>query len=203
MVHKDSSAGSQETRNDVTRHLSEWQNGDQGALNRLMPLVYQELRRIAARYLHSERPGHTLQTTEVVHEAYLRLVGETRMRWQGRTHFYAVSATLIRNILVDHARAQKAAKRGSGAVKLSLDEAFAVAVDNGAEVLAVDETLQALSKLDPQQARIVELRFFAGLTIEETAEALHISESTVKRDWILAKTWIYKNLSQSGEPRPM
>lgn len=203
MVHKNYHAESpvQQARDDVTRLLTDWQNGDQRALDRLMPLVYDELRRIAARHLHSERAGHTLQTTEVVHEAYLRLIDETRMRWQDRTHFFAVAATLIRNILVDHARAQKAAKRGSGAVKLSLDEAFAVAADNGPNILAVDEALQSLSKLDPQQARIVELRFFAGLTIQETAEALNISESTVKRDWVLAKAWIYKNLS--GDRRPV
>ncbi len=185
----------------MTQLLFDWQNGDPKALDRLMPLVYNELRRIAARFLHSERSGHTLQTTALVHEAYLRLVDENRMQWHGRSHFYGVAATLIRNILVDHARTQKAVKRGAGVSKLPLDEALAVPVDKGTDILAVDDALQALSKIDPQQSRIVELRFFAGLTIEETAEVLQISASTVKRDWILAKTWIYRALSQStGEP---
>jgi RNA polymerase sigma factor (TIGR02999 family) len=183
---------------DVTRLLADWQNGDQSALDRLMPLVYNELHRIAARYLHSERSGHTLQTTALVHEAYIRLVDETRIEWKGRAHFFGVTATLIRNILVDHARAQKAAKRGSGAVKIPVEEAFLVPVDNQADVLAVDDALQTLQKIDPQQARIVELRFFAGLTIEETAEVLNISPSTVKREWILAKTWIFRALWQTA-----
>ena len=183
---------------DVTRLLGEWQSGDRSALDRLIPLVYNELRRIAARYLHSERGGHTLQTTALVHEAYIRLVDENRMEWKGRTHFFGVAATLIRNILVDYARAQKAAKRGSGAARLPIEEAFAVPVDNQADILAVDDALQTLSKIDPQQARIVELRFFAGLTIEETGEVLNISPSTVKREWILAKTWIFRALSQTA-----
>ncbi len=199
MVHENHDAGSvKDESRDVTRLLSEWQAGDQSALDRLMPVVYSELRRIAARYLHSERTGHTLQTTALVHEAYLRLVDETRIQFQGRAHFFGVAATIIRNILVDHARTQKAAKRGGGVQKLSLEEAFAVPVDNKTDVLAVDDALHTLSKIDAQQGRIVELRFFAGLTIEETAEVLQISTSTVKRDWILAKTWIYRELSQAG-----
>lgn len=196
MVQQRHEAGSGDESRNVTRMLAEWQAGDRSALDRLMPLVYDELRRIAARYLHSERSGHTLQTTALVHEAYLRLVDETRIQWQGRAHFFGVAATLIRHILVDHARTQKAVKRGGAAQKVSLDEAFAIPVDNETDVLAVDDALQTLSKIDPQQGRIVELRFFAGLTIEETAEAMQISASTVKRDWILAKTWIYRELSQ-------
>jgi RNA polymerase sigma factor (TIGR02999 family) len=183
---------------DVTHLLAEWKHGDQTALDRLMPLVYNELRRIAARYLHSERSGHTLQTTALVHEAYLRLVDENRIEWQGRAHFFGVAATLIRNILVDHARARKAIKRGAGMTKLSLEEAFAVPGGEDADILAVDDALRELSQIDPRQAQIVELRFFAGLTIEETAEFLQISPSTIKRDWILAKTWIYRALSQPG-----
>lgn len=198
MVHQNREAdGPAQHGQDVTRLLADWQHGDQRALDRLMPLVYDELHRIAARHLHLERRGHTLQTTALVHEAYLRLVDETRICWQGRAHFFAVAATLIRNILVDHARGQKAAKRGGGAEKLPLEEAFAVPVDNAPGILAVDEALETLAKIDPQQSRIVELRFFAGLTIEETAEVLAISPSTVKRDWILAKAWIYRALSQS------
>lgn len=188
----------EEEPQDVTRLLKEWQNGNPGALDRLIPLVYQELRRIAARYMHSERAGHTLQTTALVHEAYLRLVDENRMGWQGRTQFFGVAATLIRNILVDHARSQKALKRGAGAVQLPLEEAMAVGVTSGPDILAVDDALAALSKIDPQQSRIVELRFFAGLTIEETADVLKISTSTVKRDWLLAKSWIYRALSNAN-----
>ena len=200
MVHENREAGSPADEiQDVTLLLTKWRNGDQSALDRLMPLVYGELHRIAGRYLHSERTGHTLQTTALVHEAYLRLVDETRIQWQGRAHFFGVAATLIRNILVDYARGQKAVKRGSGIGKLSLEEAFALQMaDESPDILAVDDALQALSKFDPQQGRIVELRFFAGLTIEETAEVLQISPSTVKRDWILAKTWIYRTLSQSA-----
>jgi RNA polymerase sigma factor (TIGR02999 family) len=197
LVHENHEAGSVPETRDVTRLLAEWQAGDQGALDRLMPLVYNELRRIAARYLHSEHKNHTLQTTALVHEAYLRLVDETRIQWQGRAHFFGVAATLIRNILVDYARTQKAAKRGGGAQKLALEEAFAVAADRETDLLAVDDALDGLSKIDPQQSRIVELRFYGGLTIEETAEVLRLSPSTVKRDWILAKTWIYRELSQS------
>jgi RNA polymerase sigma factor (TIGR02999 family) len=191
-----------ETRSDVTRDvtalLNRWQQGESTALDRLMPLVYNELRRIAARYLHSERSGHTLQTTALVHEAYLRLIDETHIQWQGRAHFFGVAATLIRNILVDHARANKALKRGGGAQKVSLDEAIAVA-GNEVDVLAVDDALSELVKIDAQQAKIVELRFFSGLTIEVTAEVLGISVSTVKRDWVLAKTWIYRTLSQPAD----
>jgi RNA polymerase sigma factor (TIGR02999 family) len=183
---------------DVTQILAQWERGDQGALERLVPLVYEELRRIAARYLRSERSSHTLQTTALVHEAYLRLVDENRIRWQSRAHFFGVAAKLIRNILVDHARTHNAAKRGAGAPMLQLEEAFAVSGEMDADIVAVDDALSALAKIDEQQARIVELRFFGGLTIEETAEALQISPATVKRDWILAKTWIYKELSQFG-----
>ena len=199
MVHENREMGSPAAEcAEVTRLLADWQNGDQGALDRLVPLVYDELRRIAARHLHAERPGHMLQTTALVHEAYLRLVDETRMQWHGREHFFAVAATLIRNILVDHARSEKAAKRGGGVGKLPLDEACAVPVDNAGAVLAVDDALAALAKIDAQQSRIVELRFFGGLTIEETADILRISPSTVKRDWILAKAWIYRELSRSS-----
>lgn len=182
---------------DVTRLLADWQNGDRSALDRLIPLLYNELRRIAARHLHSERSGHTLQTTALVHEAYLRLVDDTHVECNGRTHFLGIAASVIRQILVDHARTRNALKRGGGAAKLSLEEAFAVPIEKDPDVLVVDDALNTLSKIDPQQARIVELRFFAGLTIEKTAEVLHVSPSTVKRDWILAKAWIYRALSAS------
>jgi RNA polymerase sigma factor (TIGR02999 family) len=183
---------------DVTELLNRWQQGEAAALDGLMPLVYNELRRIAARYLHSERRGHTLQTTALVHEAYLRLIDETHIQWQGRAHFFGVAATLIRNILVDHARTNKALKRGGGANRVALDEALGLPAAGELDLLAIDEALNGLAKVDQQQARIVELRFFAGLSIVETAEVLGISASTVKRDWVLAKTWIYRALSQSA-----
>jgi RNA polymerase sigma factor (TIGR02999 family) len=182
---------------DVTQLLSQWRDGDRAALDRLMPLVYEELRTIAGRFLRRERPGHTLQSTALVHEAYVKLVDQNRSDWQSRAHFYGVAATIIRNILVDHARARNAMKRGGAQPALSLDEALAVPNSQDLDLVAVDDALLNLSRLDPQQARIVELRFFAGLTIEETAEVLGISESTVKRDWIVAKTWIYRTLSQT------
>jgi RNA polymerase sigma factor (TIGR02999 family) len=184
---------------DVTKLLAEWRAGDREALDRLMPLVYQELRSIAGRFLRNERPGHTLQSTALVHEAYVRLVDQTRSDWRSRAHFYGVAATIIRNILVDHARARQAAKRGGPAPALSLDEALQMPQKRGLDLVAIDDALLSLSRLDPQQSRIVELRFFGGLSIEETAEALGISPSTVKRDWILAKTWIFQELSKSGE----
>jgi RNA polymerase sigma factor (TIGR02999 family) len=183
---------------EVTALLNRWQQGESAALDGLMPLVYNELRRIAARYLHAERSDHTLQTTALVHEAYLRLVDETHIQWQGRAHFYGVAATLIRNILVDHARTHNALKRGAGANKVSMDHALAIAANNDVDLLALDDALRELARADAQQARIVELRFFAGLTIQETAEVLGISNSTVKRDWAMAKTWIYRALSQSA-----
>lgn len=184
---------------DVTELLAQWRSGDRAALDRLMPLVYQQLRSIAGRALRHERPGHTLQSTALVHEAYVRLVDQTRSDWRSRAHFYGVAATIIRNILVDHARARQAAKRGGPAAALSLDEAFQLPEKRGLDLIAIDDALLTLSRLDPQQSRIVELRFFGGLTIEETAEALGVSPSTVKRDWLLAKTWIFQELSKTGE----
>lgn len=180
---------------DVTQLLVQWKGGDRESLDRLIPLVYKELRLIAQRFLREEKPGHTLQSTALVHEAYLRLVDQSQMNWQNRAHFFGVAATIMRNILVDHARARQANKRGGPAPKLSLDEAVALPQKRDLELIAVDDALLNLSSFDPQQSRIVELRFFGGLTIEETSEVLGISESTVKRDWILAKTWIGRTLS--------
>jgi RNA polymerase sigma factor (TIGR02999 family) len=185
---------------DVTQLLVQWQGGDRKSLDRLIPLVYKELRLIAQRFLRQEKPGHTLQSTALVHEAYLRLVDQSRTNWQNRAHFFGVAATIIRNILVDHARARQASKRGGAMLTLSLDEAVALPRKRDLELIAVDDALLSLSSFDPQQSRIVELRFFGGLTIEETSEVLGISESTVKRDWILAKTWIVRTLSSSENP---
>lgn len=182
----------------MTQLLVQWKDGDRESLDRLIPLVYQELRTIAQRFLRNEKAGHTLQSTALVHEAYLRLVDQSRTNWQNRAHFFGVAATIIRNILVDHARARQASKRGGPMPALSLDEAIALSPKRDLELIAVDDALINLSRLDPQQSRIVELRFFGGLTIEETAEVLDISVSTVKRDWILAKTWIGRALSNTG-----
>jgi len=180
---------------DVTQLLASWSQGDRQALEELTPLVYAELRRLAGRYLRRERPGHTLQSTALVHEAYLRLVDQHSVQWQNRAHFFGVAAQLIRRILVDHARSHQAQKRGAAAVKLSLDEAIALPENQDLNLVALDEALEGLAKIDPQQSRIVELRFFTGLSIEETAEVLGISPATVKRDWTTAKAWLYRTLS--------
>jgi RNA polymerase sigma factor (TIGR02999 family) len=177
----------------------DWSNGDRSALEALMPLVYDELHRLASRYLSRERPGHTLQSTALVHEAYLRLIDQREVRWQNRSHFFGVAAQMIRRILVDHARSHQAAKRGAGAVKLSLDEAVAAAGQGrDVDLVALDDALNRLAQFDLQQGRIVELRFFAGLSIEETAEVLHISPATVKRDWVMAKAWLFREMT--GNP---
>lgn len=181
----------------VTRLLRDWSNGDQSALEQLTPLVYSELRRLAGRYLRKERPDHTLQSTALVHEAFIRLVDQRDVRWQNRAHFFGVAAQMIRRILVDHARGRHASKRGSGAPKLSLDEALATPERRDLDLIALDDALNSLAKIDPQQARIVELRFFTGLTVEETAEVLGISPATVKRDWVTAKAWLYRDISRA------
>lgn len=190
---------SDSARGEVTQLLTQWRSGDRTALDRLMPLVYNELRVIAARYLRKERAGHTLQSTALVNEAYIRLV-DSRADWQNRAHFFAVAARIIRGLLVDHARARLASKRGGASLSLSLDEAIAVPDNREVHIIAVDDALTSLSRMDKQQGRIVELRFFGGLTIEETSDVLQISPSTVKRDWILAKTWIVRELSNSQPP---
>jgi RNA polymerase sigma factor (TIGR02999 family) len=181
----------------VTQLLVEWQNGSQQALDRLMPLVYDELRTIASRYLSRESVGHTLQSTALVHEAYFRLVGQRRVQWQNRAHFFGIAAQMMRRILVDHARRQHRDKRGGPAPKLSLDEAIAVAApDADVDLLALDDALTALARIDPRGARIIELRFFSALTIEETAAVLDVSTGTVKRDWTAARAWLYREMRQ-------
>src|SRR6476646_247564 len=184
---------------DVTLLLESWSNGDRMAFEKLMPLVYDELHRLAQRYLRRERSDHTLQSTALVHEAYLKMVDQKNVRWQNRAHFFGVAAQSIRHILVDHARSHLAAKRGAGAAKLSLDEAIGVPEKREVDLLALDQALEGLAVLDPQQGRIVELRFFGGLSIEETAEVLHISPATVKRDWVMAKAWLYREMSGKAE----
>ncbi len=181
--------------NDVTGLLLSWRQGDAGALDRLVPLVYDELRRVARRHLRREPPGHSLQATALVHEVYLRLVDVDRMTLKSRTHFFAVAARLMRQILVDHARRKRAGKRGGGVTMMSLDEVSPAAQTSNVDVLALDQALDALSSFDIQQCRVVELRFFAGLNIDEAAEALGISTATVEREWAMAKAWLYQRLS--------
>jgi RNA polymerase sigma factor (TIGR02999 family) len=182
---------------DVTWLLAEWAGGDEGALDRLMPLVYQELRRIADRALGRERQGHTLQATALVHEAYLRLVQQHSAQFQNRAHFFAIASQVVRRILVDHARRRASIKRGAGEARVILD--MDVADDApSVDALALDEALERLASLDSQQARIVEMRFFGGLTVEETADVLKISPRTVKRDWSMARAWLRRELSGSS-----
>ena len=179
--------------NQVTELLVRWRSGDKAALDSLMPLVYTELRRIANRYLQGERSDHTLQSTALVHEAYLRLVDQN-VSWQNRAHFFGIAAQMMRRILVDHARSRSAAKRGDGACRVTLDEGLVALAERDLDLVALDAALTNLAKIDPQQAKIVELRFFAGLSIEDTSEALHISPATVKRDWAMAKAWLHREM---------
>jgi RNA polymerase sigma factor (TIGR02999 family) len=181
----------------ITQMLREWGDGKPEALDDLLPLVYDELHRQAARFLRKERAGHTLQTTALINEAYLKLIGRKDVNWQSRTHFFAVAAQAMRRILVDHARAKYSDKRGGSKIKLTLDEAIGLAAsERSIDLMALDEALTRLSKFDPQQARVVELRYFSGLSLEETAEALHISRATVARDWEAARAWLYRELTK-------
>jgi RNA polymerase sigma factor (TIGR02999 family) len=182
----------------VTQLLGRWRGGDREALDSLIPLVYNELRQIARHYLRNERAEHTLQSTALVHEAYVRLTNQELPDWQNRAHFFAVAAQLMRQILVDHARAYRAGKRGGGACNLALEDAEEKAQRVDVDVLALDDALKTLSVMDPQQSKVVELKFFGGLSIEDTAEVLGISSSTVKRDWITARAWLHRELDRTG-----
>jgi RNA polymerase sigma factor (TIGR02999 family) len=179
---------------DVSLLLRAWSEGDRGALEKITPIVYKELHRLARRYMRGERHGHSLQTTALVNEAYMRLVDYQRMQWQDRAHFFAVSAQLMRRILVEHAR-RRNLKRGAGVLHVSLDEAAVVAEDRAADLVALDEALNALERLDPRKVQVVEMRFFGGLSVEETAEVLQVSAATVMRDWSTAKAWLYRELT--------
>ncbi len=181
----------------ITQMLREWSDGNARALDNLLPLVYAELHRQAARFLRKERPGHTLQTTALINEAYLKLIDRRDVNWESRTHFFAVAANAMRQILVDYARAKHREKRGGDNLKVSLDEAMLVtAEEKGVDLIALDEALNKLSRFDAQQARVVELKYFSGLSLVETAEVLHISRATVARDWEAARAWLYRELTK-------
>ena len=182
----------------VTQLLIKWSSGDEESLKALIPLVYEELRRVARRYLRRERPDHTFQSAALVHEAYVRLVDQRDANWQNRSQFFGVAAQLMRRILVDYARRRSAARRGGGDTKLPLNEELASPGQPDLDVLAVDDALNTLAKLDPKQSRIVELRFFSGLSIEETAEVLGVSPATVKREWTIAKAWLYLQIAEGA-----
>jgi RNA polymerase sigma factor (TIGR02999 family) len=173
----------------------DWADGDQAALDKIMPLVYDELRRLAHRFMRREHPGHTLQTTALVDEAYLRLLNQTHTQWKNRAQFFSIAAQLMRRILVDHARSHLYAKRGGGARKVALDEVAVLSPERGADLIALDDALARLSSIDPRKCRIVELRYFIGLSVEETAELLGVSPITVKRDWLIAKAWLRREVS--------
>lgn len=181
---------------EITQLLVAWNQGDAAALEQLTPLVQGELHRLAKRYMAGERPGHLLQTTALVNEAYLRLIDWQNVEWQNRAHFFALAAQLMRRVLVDYARARQREKRGGDVLRVSLSDATNVAVERGADLVALDEALQTLEQLNPRQSRVVELRFFAGLSHEETAEALRVSVGTVRRDWSLAEAWLFRELQR-------
>jgi RNA polymerase sigma factor (TIGR02999 family) len=181
---------------ELTQLLQAWSEGDQGALEELMPVVYNDLHRLAQRYMADERPGHTLQPTALVHEAYVRLLESAQPSWQSRAHFFAVCARMMRHILVDWARSRQSLKRGSNVPPLELEEALAITGKPGTDLVAIDDALTALAAVDARKSQIVELRFFAGLSVKETAEVVQVSEETVLRDWKLAKSWLRRELSR-------
>jgi RNA polymerase sigma factor (TIGR02999 family) len=183
---------------ETTQLLRAWASGDRDALEQLTPRVYDELRRIAGHFMRDERPGRTIQTTALVHEAYLKLIDVTNVDWQHRAHFFAISAQIMRRILLDRARRRVAAKRGGVAPRVNLDEVPDIGSGRARELIVLDDALNALSKVDPRKARVIELRFFAGLSVEETAEVLKVSSDTVKRDWRLARAWL---LAELGDPQ--
>ncbi|MEK6282455.1 MAG: sigma-70 family RNA polymerase sigma factor [Acidobacteriota bacterium] len=190
---------------EVTRLLADWGRGDKTALDKLFPLVHAELRRIARRQMSQERAGHTLQATALVNEAYLKLAGQEGFEWHDRAHFYAVCAQVMRHILIDHARGHARDKRGGGAIQVSLNEVAVMPAEQAGDFVALDEALRALEAIDPQKGRLVELRYFGGLSIEETAEVLKISPRTVRREWRRAKAWLYRMISEgdADETRPL
>ena len=187
-------------RHQITELLAEWREGNQSALDELYPLVYDELHRLARRYMSRERKDHTLQTTALINEAYVRLVDQKNVNWANRSHFFAISAQIMRRILIDHARRHAYAKRGGGAQQVSLEEVAAITPDQGRELMRLDEALKSLAERDPRRSQVVELRYFGGLNNEEIAGVLHVSENTVTRDWNMARAWLYQQLSENAAP---
>ena len=187
----------------VTQLLVDWSNGDQAALQKLLPLVNVELRRVAGRYMRKEAHGHTLQTSALVNEAYLRLVDQKKVRWQNRAQFFGIAAQLMRRILIDHARRHRYAKRGGAARRVTLDEGAIVAEARAVELLALDHALERLAVLDARKGRVVELRFFGGLSLDETAEVMGISSPTVQREWRTAKAWLHRTLTAESQPESL
>jgi RNA polymerase sigma factor (TIGR02999 family) len=190
----------QHADDEITGLLTDWSRGDRGALDRLVPIIHAELRRLATRFLSRERSEHTLQATALVNEAYIKLVGQRSARWENRSHFFAVAAQVMRRILVDHARARHAARRGAGAYKVSIDDVAVLSPVPDESLIDLDEALTKLAQFDPDQSRLVELRFFAGLTVEETAEVVGVSPRTVKREWRLARAWLARELGEAEAP---
>ena len=192
---------------DITRLLADWGKGDRTALDRLLPLVHAELRKIARRQISQERPGHTLQATALINEAYLKLIGQEEFEWHNRAHFFAVCAQIMRHILIDHARAHAREKRGGGAIRVTLEDANVaeMAGEKAEQLIALEDALRFLERVDPQKGRIVELRYFGGLSIEETAEVLNISPRTVRREWQRSKAWLYRMITEGidDETRPL
>ena len=186
----------------ITQLLEDWREGDKAAFDRLVPLVYGELRRLASHYMRRQRPGHTLQTTALINEAYLRLLKHKNMRWHNRSHFFAVAAQAMRRILVDHARSRGYQKRGGGAVKVSLDEVALVAEERAVELIALDDAMNDLATRDPRKTQIVELRHFGGLSVEETAEVIGVSPVTVMREWRSAKGWLLRAITKGKQDEP-
>jgi RNA polymerase sigma factor (TIGR02999 family) len=185
-------------QHEITQLLAKWRDGNQSALDELYPLVYDELHRLARRYMSRERKGHTLQTTALINEAYVRLVDQRNVHWANRSHFFAISAQIMRRILIDHARRHRYAKRGGGAQQVSLEEVAAVIPDPGSELVRLDEALKSLAEMDPRRSQVVELRYFGGLNNEEIAGVLKISENTVTRDWNMARAWLYRQLTETA-----
>jgi RNA polymerase sigma factor (TIGR02999 family) len=183
---------------EVTQLLVDWGNGDKAALDRLTPLVHEELHRLAHRHMRLERPNHTLQTTALVNEAYVRLVDQRNLHWKNRAHFFSIASRLMRRILVDLARAHYGARRGGGVPRVSLDEAAILSQERAGELVALDEALTRLAKMDERKSKVVELRFFGGMSVEETAEALGVSPITIKRDWSTAKAWLYREIANES-----
>lgn len=193
--------GGMVTPGEITRLLADWNQGNQAALDRLLPLVYDELHRLAGSYMRQERTDHTLQTTALVNEAYLRLVGQQSPRWETRVHFFAAAAQVMRHILIDYARSRGRAKRGSGVREVSLEDAAVLSEERTEELLAINDALISLAALDPRKGRVFELRYFAGMSVDETAEALRVSPATVARDWRMAKAWLSREICKDTPER--